>query len=1037
MQSNFSFLKEKWSSLAEIAELAEENLYQDPNTTIVKLRMFTEQIVDYIYAYDNLEKPEENSFFNKLGLLEREELIQGEIKGVFHTLRIEGNKGVHESLDSTQTAKTLLSLGHKLAVWFMQLYGDWNFEAAEFKLPDKNDEKRIDLAALEKKYDSLIEELQQEIDDLKKIQDSQELASRKEKSKKISSNLVFNTDEDNIIKINKDNSIEISSEYKFITTDTIEDQEEAYKNSWDAVRKAFSGRQCLAYWRYPLFSKRGEKHKEPDITIIDKDLGVIILEVIDITIDELANAQSDRWDFKNGSSQEVIYTVEDNLYELKGLYQGNRNLRRIKESSAVILPEINKEKWQDRNFDDQKIIFKNQLTPKKFLNRLGEIDTLAGNDTLSSEAWNDILMILTGQITFAEKNDFKNNIEKDKASNLIDKLFGVFKKNKSNNNDMKTRGQIKDIIKSDLFEVDMQQEVIGKTIPPGPQRIRGIAGSGKTVLLAQKAAHMHLKHPEWKIALVFFTRSLYESVIEEVNKWLKRFSNGKVEYDPDNNDHLQVLHAWGAKDQPGFYRVLCKAHDIKPLSARRKKLVDGAPNEKLVHACKFLLEDVDQIQEVYDAVLIDEAQDLVVDNEEIKYEDKQPFYWLAYQSLKTIDEDKDKRLIWAYDEAQSLNSLNIPTAPQLFGDEAHFKRLVSGFHPGGIRKSEIMNKCYRTPGPILTAAHAIGMGLLREDGMLRGYTTQEDWENIGYEVKQGSFNPIGQKVVLHRADEMTPNRVPELWPNDIIKFNSYNTRKEELNNLVEKIKYNIEVDGLLPSRDILVIALGNNKEAFKLKVEAARKLKGEGIDIFIPKALKNNILYPNYPNVDPNKFWNDGGVTFTTTYRAKGNEAYMVYVIGLDKIAEDESDFALRNQLFVALSRTKGWLEVSGVGNFSFYEEFKNVIKSGNTFEFVFQRPLFEKKVKAAKKKEKNSEKEKVQKEEIKENNPQLMIVEEELDNEFEDYEDEFDISDIVEYFDGRTGKVQDIEKDILILFNESGKIEKWKMKDVELIRPG
>jgi len=267
-----------------------------------------------------------------------------------------------------------------------------------------------------------------------------------------------------------------------------------------------------------------------------------------------------------------------------------------------------------------------------------------------------------------------------------------------------------------------------------------------------------------------------------------------------------------------------------------------------------------------------------------------------------------------------------------------------------------MNKCYRTPGPILTAAHAIGMGLLREDEMLRGYTTQEDWENIGYEVREGSFNPVGQKVVLHRPDEMTPNRVPELWPDDIIKFNSYNTRKEELNNLVEKIKYNIEVDGLSPSRDILVIALGGGKEAYQLKVKAAKRLKKEGIDIYIPKALKNNILYPNYPNVDPNRFWNDGGVTFTTTYRAKGNEAYMVYVIGLDRIAEDESNFALRNQLFVALSRTKGWLEVSGIGEFPMYEEFRNVIESGNTFEFTFQRPLLEKNAKKnkQKKEEKN-----------------------------------------------------------------------------------
>jgi len=40
-----------------------------------------------------------------------------------------------------------------------------------------------------------------------------------------------------------------------------------------------------------------------------------------------------------------------------------------------------------------------------------------------------------------------------------------------------------------LYTFDLKQEHIGKSIPPGPQRIRGIAGSGKTVLLCQKAAH--------------------------------------------------------------------------------------------------------------------------------------------------------------------------------------------------------------------------------------------------------------------------------------------------------------------------------------------------------------------------------------------------------------------------------------------------------------------------------------------------------------------------------------------------------------------
>jgi hypothetical protein len=49
---------------------------------------------------------------------------------------------------------------------------------------------------------------------------------------------------------------------------------------------------------------------------------------------------------------------------------------------------------------------------------------------------------------------------------------------------------------------------------------------------------------------------------------------------------------------------------------------------------------------------------------------------------------------------------------------------------------------------------------------------------------------------------------------------------------------------------------------------------------------------------------------------------------------------------------------------------------------------------------------------------------------------DEFDLHDIVENYDGRTGKVYDIKNDHLIVINESGKVEKWKIKDVDLIRP-
>ncbi|MHC5732134.1 MAG: ATP-binding domain-containing protein, partial [Nostoc sp.] len=94
------------------------------------------------------------------------------------------------------------------------------------------------------------------------------------------------------------------------------------------------------------------------------------------------------------------------------------------------------------------------------------------------------------------------------------------------------------------------------------------------------------------------------------------------------------------------------------------------------------------------------------------------------------------------------------------------------------------------------------------------------------------------------------------------------------------------------------------------------------LDIFIPSALEPNIVNPTFPNTNANNFWHEGAVTVSRIHRAKGNEANMVYIVGLDNIAKDESNIKLRNQLFVALTRSRAWVNLSGVnGNYPFYEE--------------------------------------------------------------------------------------------------------------------
>ena len=72
----------------------------------------------------------------------------------------------------------------------------------------------------------------------------------------------------------------------------------------------------------------------------------------------------------------------------------------------------------------------------------------------------------------------------------------------------------------------------------------------------------------------------------------------------------------------------------------------------------------------------------------------------------------------------------------------------------------------------------------------------------------------------------------------------------------------------------------------------------------------------------------------------------MVYVVGLDNVAKDESNVSLRNQLFTALTRSKAWVSLSGIKDpetkqdYPIYDEMRQVLASGNTFTFTYKRPL-------------------------------------------------------------------------------------------------
>lgn len=678
---------------------------------------------------------------------------------------------------------------------------------------------------------------------------------------------------------------------------------------WQSIQSAFVDRDCLAYWRYPIFSNN--VRKEPDILIADCDLGLIIIEVKSIRIEQIVNIQGYRWQYKN------FYTEYGNPYQqaVNQLYTLLQYCDRepilksqVSASVMVALPYISDREWQARKFhllpSNPPILFKDSLVdPAQCYQLIARLPCIKKVNSLTVTQWELLQAILGGTPVYLE--DKPNKKRTAHRSKIIQQK------------------------RSRLHKLDLKQEKTAKQIPPGMQRIRGVAGSGKTVLLCQKAALMHLKYPKWQIVLVFFSRSLYSTITKQVDRWISYYSQDKLQYNPEKSN-LQILHAWGSKEQPGFYSTIGKLAHKSPLSVNNT--ISKKPNEALAEVCTQLLETT-AIPQVYDAILIDEAQDLIVDN--WLYLNKQPFFWLANRALRpaSLIHPEQKRLIWAYDEMQTLNSLKIPDAGELFGEE--LGHLVTGEYSNGIEKTVILTRCYRTPMQIIIIANAIALGLLRKKGLLIKLQDSAEWATIGYKII-GDLQ-LGKEVTVKYNSSDAPNPIEQLWQQDIIEFHNYSSRQQELTVLANNIKYNLNREQLQPSQEILVIVLGTYRDATELQQLAAKFLMRQKINIYIPGCETYNSLPDNNKSNSPNLFWYSGAVTISTIYRAKGQEADLVYLIGLDYIAQDESNMYLRNQLFIALTRSKGWAYLSGIGNYEFYQELKAVIDSKDTFKFIYR----------------------------------------------------------------------------------------------------
>ncbi|WP_454857555.1 DEAD/DEAH box helicase [Promicromonospora soli] len=449
-------------------------------------------------------------------------------------------------------------------------------------------------------------------------------------------------------------------------------------------------------------------------------------------------------------------------------------------------------------------------------------------------------------------------------------------------------------LESSIATLDHKQsKAVIETID-GVQRIRGLAGSGKTIILALKAAYLHAQHPEWRIAVTYNTRSLHE----QFRRLISQFCIEQSGEEPDWAK-LNVLNAWGSiggRGPTGIYAEFCHTnnvvyHDFRSASNNFRR------SKAFASACEEALNAVTQPTPTYDAILVDEAQDFPPE-----------FLRLAYMLLRD-----PKRLVYAYDELQSLDGSGLPSPEEIFGRDETGRALVAlnqNSYDLGASRDIVLPRCYRNSRPVLSVAHAIGFGIYRDKPekattqLVQMFGQPGLWEEIGYEVLSGSLQP-NSEVELSRTNESSPRFLEDHSTTDeLIQFLRFDSKPDQDQWVAEQIERNLDTDELLHD-DIVVVnpngitARSNLSPLRSLLLRAGVKSHLAGVD------------------TDADVFFDRGSrsVTFTGIHRAKGNEAGMVYIVNAQEGIDTTINLAQnRNRLFTAITRSKAWVRVLGVG---------------------------------------------------------------------------------------------------------------------------
>jgi superfamily I DNA and RNA helicase len=470
-----------------------------------------------------------------------------------------------------------------------------------------------------------------------------------------------------------------------------------------------------------------------------------------------------------------------------------------------------------------------------------------------------------------------------------------------------SKGAILKIIEKEIANLDQWQKKAAIEVPEGPQRVRGLAGSGKTVVLALKAAYLHSEHPDWDIVVTYHTRSLNQQFKDLIERFTLEHSGDKP-----NWKKLRILHSWGSSRDPGVYSEIADVFDVIPVDYANAKNKYGSSGA-FEGICNELLSYIagNSEKQIYDAILIDEAQDLPTS-----------FFRIVYSVTR-----QPKRIVWAYDELQNLNNSLMAPVEELFGKDNNGVALASVSNEENEAQQDIiLPVCYRNTPWALTLAHALGFGIYRPSGLVQLFDELELWKEVGYTVESGSLE-FDNNVTMRRKTDSFPSYFQEhISPEDSVISKCFQSNIDQYEWVAEEIQRNVKEEEL-DLDDILVIfpnAYSSQKQ-FQLFNQS-----------LIRRGLNAHLAGIS---TDRDTFSRVNSITAASIYRAKGNEAPMVYVVNAEWCAIGHELIRLRNVLFTSITRSRAWVRICGIGNGMDLLQYEISKIRGNNYKLSFKIP--------------------------------------------------------------------------------------------------